>query len=219
MEEIDMTQLHDKLTTTIASVNAYAVALDGSHAALYQVLAHACDLYLTAKQSPDAFVALATEAGVRVTGQASEPLALLVIKLVFHNLSDFKYDHRRKHGNWSLVLAHLDEAGVPVEMAETYLANGGVDHCVKQYHAARKASVPTAKTAAATPSVANDEFTASPSADIMEISPAPKGSARKVLLLGEIAEDGSITVLRVVESDETAVAAFLAANDDEKEAA
>jgi hypothetical protein len=121
------------LDEAAAKVETFLSVTNRSHAALHACIASCYAVYLTAKQDEAALTGIATRLGVEVTGDALEPLALLSVKVVFHNVSDQTYDLRRHFSKWSMAVAHLEEAGISPEEVPNYLGNGGIVGCVNLY--------------------------------------------------------------------------------------
>lgn len=200
-----MMKFTQKLKQAVNSINAYATILDRSHTALYRGLADCFRLYLEAIKNPDEFTAfIKNELDITVTGQAVDPIALLVIKAAFKNLSDQKYEHRRQFGRWSIVLVHLHEAGVPVEGATTYLQNGGADNCLKLYKEAHKPKPISPSTKALAVRTVFGQTVMTEDKSCRENT-----QNRYVLMIAEIAADNSIQIVDIVAEGKEPVSCYL----------
>lgn len=124
-----------KVNEAAAKVESFLSVMDRSHAALHDCLAACLEIYRLAKDDEGSFTEIAGRLGVEVTGDASEPLALLAIKAIFHNACQ-TYDLRRHFSKWSMAIVHLEEVGVSPEEVTNYLQNGGVARCVNLYRKA-----------------------------------------------------------------------------------
>lgn len=190
-----------------------------SHAALYAVLGRCYALYLEAQKQTDTFTRIADNAYVKVTGKTDHPLALLVIKFVFRDAHP-EHDLRRLFSRWATVLAHLDEANVPVEHVARFIGDlGGVHGCVEAYKNAQKDDRTTQERRqedhvriqtylANQPKIGNvtkvndgEEVCVINTVEDQQTLRALAQQPGRVLLLGEIDEEFDLRVVCVVERD------------------
>lgn len=214
------------LDEAAARVKTFLSVTDRSHAALHACIASCYAVYLTAKQDEAALTEIATRLGVEVTGDALEPLALLSVKVVFHNVSDQTYDLRRHFSKWSMAVAHLEEVRISPEEATNYLSNGGIAGCVNLYKETHPSPARferevenhrrieefvkgLPKIGATTKTHGNEEVTVLNTAQDQRTLAALAQKPGRVLLLGEITEGFDFRLIGIVERHEPAVNEFL----------
>jgi hypothetical protein len=208
------------------SVNALLAIHNRSTEFLCVALADVYALLRKARQNPEAFIEVArADFNVKVTGAAADPLALVSVKVGFHNVTK-EYDLRKSLNTWSLAIARMDSLDVPVELAAKYLQDTGIVNSAAAHRKAlnrndegRKltehrrtetyvASLP--KIGSATKFFDGEQVTTINTANDQESLRALAQQPGRVLLLGEIDEQFNLKVVGVVERDATEIARFLA---------
>lgn len=178
--------LDDQLAEAQESAASARAAHVRSHAALYRALGRAYDFALAAAADDDGLVALLDRAGI--TRQPRAPMTAIA-KLVFGQDHD-----KTRLTEIAAVLTHAQRRGIPAGGLERLLehAPGGIKGIVADERAARRPTMarPDPLPLAARPTLASVRLPQDASIQ------APAGTA--VVLLGRVAEDGSIEVVGTV---------------------